>query len=358
MIRLTWRQFRAEAMVAAAAIVAVAAVVAVTGPHLAHLFDVTMKNCKAKSDCKYAAYSVTSSYGRWGESLGALILALPALIGVFWGAPMAARELETGTYRLTWTQSVTRRHWLAVKLAGLGLASVVTAGLLTLMVTWWAGPLNVAAAGRFVPGNYGEQGIVPIGYAVFAFVLGVTAGLLLRRTLMAMAATLAVFASAEFAIKWLRPKFITPQQRTFKLTAKNIQPFPTASGMTIRVAPPPTGPNSWIYSTTAVDQAGRPITTGYTRRVCPATVFRSAGSGQRRIQLPGGQGGKPGPGGGPSAPFPGDCVNKIIAKFHGLVSYQPADRYWAFQAIETAIFLTLAIGLAWLCFRWIRRRLT
>jgi hypothetical protein len=365
MIRLTWRQFRAEAMVAAAAVVAVAVVVFVTGPHLAHLFDVTMTRCQAKNDCKYAAYSVTSAYGRWGEGLGALILALPALIGAFWGAPMAARELETGTYRLTWTQSVTRRRWLAVKLAGLGLASVVTAGLLTSMVTWWAGPLNIAGAGRFVPGNFGEQGVVPIGYAAFAFALGVTAGLLLRRTLVAMAATLAVFTGVVFAIKWLRPNFMAPVRRSFRLTGFNVQPLPTASGMSIRVVPPPTGANSWVYTTAAVNKAGHPITSQYARTACPATVFAP---GTRRVDIhgrPGGRhlpgsehlpGGRPGPGGPPRG-FSGGCVNKIIAHFHGLVSYQPAGRYWAFQAVETAIFLALALGLAWFCFRWIRRHL-
>ena len=49
-----------------------------------------------------------------------LLLVVPAIIGIFWGAPLVARELETGTYRLAWTQSVTRTRWLAVKLAVVG----------------------------------------------------------------------------------------------------------------------------------------------------------------------------------------------------------------------------------------------
>lgn len=353
MIRLTWRQFRAEAMVAGAALAAVAAVVLVTGPHLAHLFDVTMSDCEAKGNCKYAAYSITSAYGRWGEGLGGLTLAVPALIGIFWGAPLVAREMETGTLRLTLTQSVTRRRWLTVKLVGLGLASMVTATLVTLLVTWWAGPLNIAGAGRFAPGNFGEQGIVPIGYSVFAFAVGVTAGLLLRRTLVAMAMTLAVFAGAEFAIKWLRQHFMAPVRRTFRLTGENVQPFPTSSGLSIRVIPPAVGSNSWTYSAVAVGQTGHAITSQYTKTACPATVFRP----HQRVEVPGLAGGRPVRRGGPG-PFSGDCMSRIIAKFHGLVTYQPAGRYWAFQALETAIFLALAAGLAWFCLRWIRRHLT
>ena len=67
---------------------------------------------------------------------------LAVLIGIFWGAPVVAREFDTGTYRLAWTQSVTRTRWLASKLFVGGLASVVTAGLFTLMATWWSSPLD------------------------------------------------------------------------------------------------------------------------------------------------------------------------------------------------------------------------
>ena len=133
---------------------------------------------------------------------------MPALIGVFWGAPLVARELETGTYRLAWNQSVTRTRWLAVKLGLIGLAAMAAAGLLSLMVTWWSSPIDQALAARgpqraqrrnrFAPLLFGARGIVPIGYAAFAFALGVTVGVLIRRTLPAMATTLAVFV----AVRW------------------------------------------------------------------------------------------------------------------------------------------------------------
>ena len=77
----------------------------------------------------------------------------PALIGLFWGAPLIARELETGTYRLAWNQSVTRSRWTLAKLGIGGLASVAVAGLLSLMITWWASPINTAL-------NYGGIGLV------------------------------------------------------------------------------------------------------------------------------------------------------------------------------------------------------
>ena len=79
---------------------------------------------------------------RFLQHLSLVSLLVPALIGIFWGAPLVARELEAGTFRLAWTQSVTRTRWLAVKIALVGLASVLAAGLLSLLVTWWSSPLD------------------------------------------------------------------------------------------------------------------------------------------------------------------------------------------------------------------------
>ena len=81
------------------------------------------------------------------------MLVLPALIGLFWGAPLIARELEAGTHRLVWNQSVTRTRWLAVKLGLLGLAAIAAAGLGSLAVDWWSDPLDKAAAGDDVPAD-------------------------------------------------------------------------------------------------------------------------------------------------------------------------------------------------------------
>ena len=72
------------------------------------------------------------------------MLALPAVVGVFWGAPLVARELETGTHRLVWTQSISRTRWLATKVGLVGLAAVAGAGILTALVTWWCGPIDDA----------------------------------------------------------------------------------------------------------------------------------------------------------------------------------------------------------------------
>jgi hypothetical protein len=223
-IRLTWRQFRTQAAAAFAALATLAIVLAITGPHLAHLYDASgIATCKAPSNCDALKSTFLSHDKLLHNLLGPLLLAVPALLGIFWGAPLVARELEAGTYRLAWTQSVTRTRWLAVKVVLLGLAGIAVAGLFSLMITWWSSPVDHVNMNRFAPGAFDERGIVAIGYAAFAFALGLTVGTLIRRTVPAMATTLFGFVGARLAITyWIRPHLMT-------------QPTPLPG-----LAPPPT----------------------------------------------------------------------------------------------------------------------
>ncbi len=131
-------------------------------------------------------------------------MALPALLGMFWGAPLIARELESGTYRLAWTQGVTRSRWVLTKLAVVGGASMVAAGLMSWMLTWWASPCRHAQRQSFRFVIFDSSYIAPIGYAAFAFALGVAAGVLWRRTVPAMATTLVVFIAVRVPFVPLR----------------------------------------------------------------------------------------------------------------------------------------------------------
>ena len=141
---------------------------------------------------------------------------------------LATGQLETGTADLAWNQSVTRTRWLAVKLTVIGLTAIAVTEALSLMQTWWAAPISQAAAdvpapasaqGRFSQLNFASHGITPLGYAAFAFVLGVTAGALIRRTIPAMAVTLAIFAALQVAMPlWVRPNLAPPDHTVIPVT--------------------------------------------------------------------------------------------------------------------------------------------
>ena len=103
MIRFAWLQARTQTAVAVAALAAVAVLAAVTGPRLLHLYDTQVLTCHVANDCTSATTAFLASY-RWIQVFAQpLLLVLPALIGMFWGAPLIARELETGTFRMAWT---------------------------------------------------------------------------------------------------------------------------------------------------------------------------------------------------------------------------------------------------------------
>lgn len=342
MMWLTWRQFRLQAIAAAAVLAVLAAVLLVSGLSLAHLYTTTgIPACHAHHDCESLAsgflmHARSGSYDRLHGIAAAIVLLAPAVIGMFWGAPLITREIETGTFRLAWNQSVSRYRWIGVKLGLIGLASMAAAAVASLMVTWWAAPINraVVLAGsaspttvnRFTPAAFAASGIVPVGYAAFAFALGVTAGVLVRRTVPAMAVTLAAFAAVQLAWpNWIRPHLIAPVHAVLALGKVSLGGFGDGPGNSLFLAVGSKG-DGWILSSHAANAAGQVIS-----------------------RVPGGCSTQTG---GPGAFLACLARNGVRAA----VTYQPGSRYWTFQWYETAIFLVLAAVLATFCYWRVSRR--
>jgi ABC-type transport system involved in multi-copper enzyme maturation permease subunit len=350
MIWLTWRQFRGAAAMMAAALAALAAVLALTGPGLADDYAAGVAACTAQGGgCSDFLNGFANDNHDPFLAVTAVVLVLPALVGLFWGAPLISRELEAGTHRLVWNQSVPRSRWLAIKLGLVGLATVTVAGLGSLAVDWWSTPIDKAAAdyGRMEPLLFAARGIVPIGYAVFAFALGVTVGMLVRRALPAMAITLAVFVAVQIVMPLLvRPHLVAPVRSTIEITTASLDQLAMSRDdgpVTVRLQPPETGAyaGAWVLSSQAVDASGDAIEA--------ISVPRTGACG-------------PGEGAAPTGTEPGDELAPCFAEMTRLgyrqqLTYQPATRFWRFQAYETVLFLGLALGLAGFCSWWLRRRL-
>ena len=204
---LAWRQFRTQAVAGLVLLSAVAITLAVTRSGLASSFQIAL-HCKGAQACDSASSAFSAKDTLLRSIANALALAVPALIGVFWGAPLIARELETGSFRLAWTQSVTRSRWMLVKLGVVGTASMLAAGLFSLAVTWWSSMGDRLQNSPFQ--EYDQRGIVLIGYAAFAFALGVALGVILRRTLPAMATTFVVFFAVHLSFStWIGHRAVT-----------------------------------------------------------------------------------------------------------------------------------------------------
>lgn len=156
---LTWRQLRTQTAVVYAAVAAAVVLVLLTGPQLADL---------ARGNANIFDLVSRTDRNLFYSGI-ALLAVVPAVIGAFWGAPMVARELETGTYRLVWAQSVTRTRWLMTKLGLTLAAAVVAVGALSWAVTWWSGPLDCALSSthgglpaRLTPVSFAMRGLDPV----------------------------------------------------------------------------------------------------------------------------------------------------------------------------------------------------
>jgi hypothetical protein len=355
MIWLTWRQFRAQAAMMAAALAVLAVILALTGSRLADDYATGIAACSTESGgCSEFVHRFFDDHRGPFLAVTAVVLVLPALIGLFWGAPLIARELEAGTHRLVWNQSITRTRWLAVKLGLTGLAAVTAAGLGSLAVTWWSSPIDKTGADQFArmePLLFGARGMVPIGYAAFAFALAVTVGMLVRRTLPAMAITLAGFVVVQIAMPLLvRPHLIAPTRSTIEITAASLDGLrgrPGNGPLQVILRAPDTAAymGAWVLSSQAVDASGHAVGS--------ISVSRSGACAPPQK----------GPAQQPAGAEPGDELSACFAEIRRLgyrqqLTYHPASRFWAFQWYETGVYTALALGLAGFCFWRLRHRLS
>ena len=79
-------------------------------------------------------------YAIWRNIVPGLLQVTPVLIGIFTGAPLLARELESGTFRFAWTQGAGRTRWVLVKLVLLAAAVTGAAAAFSLLFSWWYQP--------------------------------------------------------------------------------------------------------------------------------------------------------------------------------------------------------------------------
>lgn len=340
MIWLTMRQFRAQALTVFAAVIVVAIMLGITGPGLLDQSRTAGANFVRGLD--------SSAVNKGLYLFGLVLYVVPGIIGAFWGAPLIARELEANTHRLVWNQSIPRKHWLAVKLTVTGLAAVLASGLLSLAISWWADPIDDAIgtgdkwgvfnATRLDPAVFGARGIVPVAYVLFAFVLGVAVGLVIRRSVPAMAVTLAAVVVVQVAMPTLvREHLAEPVTQTFTITSDNMR------GLMISGDDPEhpsevkelhVGDKSgaWMLSNATIDSAGKVAST------LPLWVMDCGG----------------GPNPNPKVQEP--CFERLATEgYQQQLIYHPASHFWTLQWRESGLLVVLAALLTGFCFWRIRR---
>jgi len=172
----------------------------------------------------------------------------------------------------------------------------------------------------FFTGLFNLRGIGFAAWTLAAFAIGALAGMLIRRVVPAIAATLVVYAGLAFAVGgWLRQAYMTP------VVTSNLN-LPGSA---------------WIISQWWT-KGGRFAFSGFPpgqllQQLCPAGPAVAVG-----------------PGHGPKAVGLAECLTQ-----HGYTqwtSYQPASRFWAFQWIEGGWLLVLSVLLIAVTVWLVRRR--
>jgi hypothetical protein len=323
MVWLTWRQHRVELVSALVLVALVAVPLVVTGLALhAEYRSSGAAACVAGGGggCAGLVTEFAERHAEWGKRF-VWVAFLPALAGVFVGAPLFAREFEHGTWRLAVTQTVTRTRWLTVKIALVGAGVAAVAGLCAVLFTWWRAPLD-EIGGRMRTASFVVAVPSLVSVTVFAFALGVLAGAVLRRTIPAMVATLVTYLTVRIATEEsLRQYYRTPRTRiTDPATASDAGRLPSTD---------------WTVDSGWIDRTGHRLSDGEQADLLQR-IYGGSGS------------------------VPDDLVANYLAT-HGMreyAEYHPASDFWSFQAIESALFLgaaaVLLTGTVWL----VRRRIT
>jgi hypothetical protein len=310
MAGVTWRQHRIALAGVAVLLGALTVYEWLTGESLHHAYAAVIA-CHPAGSAACQGPVNTYNYLENFLANGTLLQVVPPLIGAFVGAPVLARELETGTFRYAWTQGFGRWRWALSKLILLAAALAAATGAFGMLLSWHYQPyfgtdnqaLGLFGMSSFFTTLFNLRGVAFPAWTVAAFAIGALAGMLIRRVLPAIVATLAVYAGLAFATGlYLRQHYLTP----LLTTSSNV---------------PGT---AWILSQWST-RDGRFAFAGGFPPISLANQFCSS--------LPPGKG-------GPSVEALAQCLAR-----HGYTqwtSYQPASRFWPFQWVEGGWLLALS----------------
>jgi hypothetical protein len=292
---VTWKQHRLEGAWSLALGAALAAAIGFVA------YELHVAGCPPRDAAEYCFHGDIA--GQIAQRLVQLnlyqygLVVLPALAGAFIGGPLVARDVEHGTHRLAWTQGVTRLRWLSSKLVLVFLPLLIGAA-----VVGWLEIVLIDELGSD-PNHWAyfdQQAPITVAATLFALSLGVALGAVLGRSIPAMAVTLLAFVAVRVGLAEIaRPSYMAPLTYT-----THVMSFP-----------PPGIPSAWwIDQPTYYDAAGQVLSSG----------------------------------GGPAS----------SAVAYAIQHYQPGDRFWAFQSIESAILTALAVVLIGFTIFWVTRRVS
>ncbi len=302
---VSWRLQRTETLIAVGILALITALLVPTGITMASAYHHDGLAACLGANPSYSCNQAIVGFQLRFRPLFALLdwfTLIPGLIGVLLAAPFIL-ELESGTYRLAWTQSITRRRWIATKLAVPIATALLIAGALILITTWWRAPF-VHLNGRMETGTYDSEGTVVFGYTLFGLALALAIGVVWRRAVAAVTlAFVGYFVARIFVDTWLRNRLVAPLRATWH------------------------------------GAAGQPANLNH------ANIISQTGGGPSVVVRQGS---------GPLGAQVHVAVGLGSSTMHAV--YQPASDFWPLQGIETALFAGVALILIAFAAWWTHQR--
>ena len=240
MIWVTWRQHRTQAITSLILLCALAAFAIAAGTWMRSTFTADgLPACLARGDGAGCPGVITGFVTKFSRDISGIIdvplIAIPGLLGILVGAPLLGRELESGTWRTAWTQTVPRTRWLTAKL-GLITAWLIAFGVaVTALMTWYQAPLDRVAS-RVGPAGFDAEGLTFTASLLCSFGLAVLAGLLLRNVIAALVAAYIAWEIPTTLVVLLNGPIHLPPAATMRVPCRDGCP-----GASVGSVPPVTG---------------------------------------------------------------------------------------------------------------------
>jgi hypothetical protein len=320
---VTWRQHRALLISVPAVLAAVAVFLVIFGLKAHHdyaaLVNCPLNQGQQSNACSKMFSNFNSNDWPLANTLAILVQLAPVLIGAFAGAPLLARELETGTYRFAWTQGVGRERQAIAKLVLVGVTLAILAGAFGELFSWFHQPfLWTEQMNQLTETVFDASGIVFPAFTLVAFTIGVFLGMLFRRVIPALAATLGVYFVLRLGAWTLHGQYPVTVV-TSNADLPNNYGTPSLPGF------------PWILSTWFTTLSGKAVNASAVNKLL------------NQYQ---------------SNPHPNMSLTKVLAE-HGYIEwnrYIPLSHYWPMQFIEAGWLLILAVGIGAATVWLVRRR--
>jgi hypothetical protein len=317
---LTWRLHRFEAGVGVILFAAVIAVMllATRSVDSAH-HAAEAGNCFANGDGVLCADALKTYYDRlsnWGN-----------LTTLLHGVPLAAaglimiptlQELERGTQRLAWTQSISRRRWSIARIGFVAGTATLVAAIWVLMTISWRSSILPGETRVFGRDAFDLSPAVLFGYGLFAVALAFGAAVVVRRLVPVLTLTIVGFIGTRiFTTFVVRPHYRPP--------VKEVVPAADDAGAFTAYA------NRWILDESWLSKTGQRLSWDHVYQLCnPGDVEKDWEALYQK------------------------CLTDNGLQYFR--SFQPTDRIGQFQLIETVLYLGVAAALFAFAYWWLTRR--